>query len=129
MTPKQYLRMASIFLGLILLLWLPFEDTSVFLAIAFTVAITGLITIYYLNKYRKAANHWWFYPLIGLLAGMAITPLALLLMSIKSGIHGHGFPDYTPMQVVLILQLTPVWILAGFMIGSTAALVSSLKIH
>jgi len=128
-TSKQYLRVASISLGLIMLLWLPFEDTSIFWAIAFTTAITGLITIHYLIKYRKAANHWWFYPLTGLLFGLMITPMALLLMAIKSGVHGHGFPDYTPTQVRQILQLTPVWILAGLVTGSAAGLVSSIKIH
>ena len=46
-----------------------------------------------------------------------MTAVALLLMAIKTGLHGHGTPDYTPEQMVRVLSLTPLWVVVGLVIG------------
>jgi len=55
-----------------------------------------------------------------LIAGLGVTVVALLLMAIKTGLHGHGTPDYTPEQMVRVLSLTPLWVIVGLMIGLVA---------
>jgi hypothetical protein len=70
----------------------------------------------------KTGRSWLLYPLAGLLSGLAVTPLALLLMAFKSGVHGHGLPDFTPNQVTLVLLSTPAWAAAGLLVGLGIAL-------
>ncbi len=56
---------------------------------------------------------WLVYPLAGLLGGAATAPVALLLMAIKTGLHGHSVPDYTSAQMMAVLISFPVWVGAG----------------
>jgi hypothetical protein len=39
-------------------------------------------------------------------------------MIFKMGLHGHPNPDFTPEQLLEIFYRTPVFILAGLLIGS-----------
>jgi hypothetical protein len=55
--------------------------------------------------------------MVGAAAGIAVTPLALLLMAFKSGLHGHGSPDFTIGQMQAVVLRTPVWVIAGSLLG------------
>jgi hypothetical protein len=57
------------------------------------------------------------YLIAGLLAGLAVAPLASFLMVFKTGLHGHGFPDFTPEQIVAVLHRTPIFASSGFFLG------------
>jgi hypothetical protein len=57
-----------------------------------------------------------------LAAGLAVVPLALLLMGIKNGLHAHAQPEYTPQQILSVLRSLPVWSLAGLLAGSALAI-------
>lgn len=91
------LRIFFIVLGGLLMMWLPVEDLSENWALLFAVAFCVLVTAHILTRAATAARGKWFaYPLAGLLSGLAVTPATLFLMAFKSGVHGHGHPDFTP---------------------------------
>lgn len=118
------LRLLGILLGIILLVWVSIEDQSVTWAILFAAAVCLLAAAWWLARFHQppAGKGWLVYPLAGLLGGAATAPVALLLMALKTGIHGHSIPDYTPAQMGAVLISFPVWIGAGVIIGLGAAL-------
>jgi hypothetical protein len=107
-----------------LLVWISFEDQSVTAVILFAAAICMLATTWLLARSKRSPSGkgWLVYPLAGLLGGLATAPLALLLMAIKTGLHGHPTPDYTAAQIVTILISAPIWVVAGLVIGLGAGL-------
>ena len=126
-------RFTALGLGILWLLWLPFEDTSERLPIVFAIAICSLVAARILisplaSKYslsepgpgqsgQTVISRYLFYAVIGLLAGAGITLVALILMAFKTGLHGHVTPDYTIDQVIAVVRLTPFWVLAGILIS------------
>jgi hypothetical protein len=126
-----WLRLSFIFVGLFILLWLPVEDRSVavVLLISGCVSILGFLAFLNLPQPRGATveengggkSRILWVPLLGILAGAAVTLAAIALMAIKTGLHGHGVPDYLPEQVSLVLRLTPLWICVGLIFGVLAA--------
>lgn len=117
-------RILSLILGILLFIWLPVEDVNASLVTVFAIAICGLAVARFLIPIRvqPGSKHWLVYPLSGMIAGAAITLVTLLLMAFKSGLHGHGSPDFTPEQVASVLWLTPLWTAAGFLIGLGAGI-------
>ncbi len=86
--------------------------------ILFAAAICWLASTSLLSRFNIGpASGWLIYILFGIAGGLAVTPVTFLLMALKSGLHGHGAPDFTPEQVIEVIQLTPVWVLAGFLIS------------
>jgi hypothetical protein len=43
--------------------------------------------------------------------------VAIFLMALKSGIHGHGTPDFTVAQMQEILLRTPFFAISGLLVG------------
>jgi hypothetical protein len=116
---RRWLRIYTIVLGVLFLLWLPFEDQNEGLATAFAAAISiGLAAR--LEIGRPAALPRCLF--LGAVAGLAVSPLAFLLMAFKTGLHGHAAPDFTGLQVVAVFLRAPVWALGGLLIGLGAAL-------
>ncbi len=126
-----WLRISFIFLGLFILLWLPVEDRSVVVVLLISggVSILGLLAFLNLQQQRWATAEetgggkkkilW--VPLAGLLTGAAVTLAAIALMALKTGMHGHGAPDYSPEQVSLVLRAAPLWMCVGLIFGVLAA--------
>lgn len=116
-------RAASLGTGIILLLWLPIEDTHLAWVILFAVLVSLLIVIRLLLTRKLASKRSpWALTLAGLSGGLLVAPAALSLMAFKSGFHGHGFPDFTPEQVTTVLQNIPLWAFAGLLAGVGLAL-------
>jgi hypothetical protein len=117
------LRLIAILLGAALLLWIPFEDNSTFWVRLFSMLSCCLGAIYACSKLGpEKRGRWYTYPSVGLLAGLLVTPAAILLMAFKSSLHGHGSPEFTPAQVSSVLNSWPVWTAAGLLAGFAAAL-------
>lgn len=112
----QSFRLAALTLGGLLLIWLPIEDTQETLAILFASAICALLAWRVLSPHALA--NWLRYLSVGLLAGLAVSPIALFLMAFKTGAHGHGVPDFTPAQIASVIQRTPIFILGGVLVAS-----------
>jgi dolichyl-phosphate-mannose--protein O-mannosyl transferase len=112
------LKIMAILLGAALLLWIPFEDSSTRWVRLFSMLICCLGAIYACQKIApEKQRRWYTYPSVGLLAGVLVTPTTILLMAFKSGLHGHGSPDFTPTQVSSVLSSWPVWTAAGLLAG------------
>lgn len=117
------MRFAALLLGLALLLWLPFEDLHINFVLFFALAISTWLGARFLlavppDPKRILLRH----LLVGLIAGLLVTPLAFGLMAFKTGVHGHGAPDFTPAQIGAVIRRTPIWIGGGMLIGLGSAL-------
>jgi hypothetical protein len=120
-----WFRLAVLAWGLLVLFWLPFEDLDQRWVIAFAAALCLLAAARFLLPSRTAgqvSQPWWTAPLIGALAGACVAPLAVLLMWIKTGLHGHTSPDFTFDQVISILFRAPYWAAGGLLVGLGYAL-------
>lgn len=124
---RRKLRLWSFTLGVIILLWLPVEDLSARWTLLFAAFIACLAAAWVWATLSGQASSPWLLPVAGLAGGAAVTPLALLLMAFKSGLHGHGQLDFTPGQVSAVLERWPVWIIAGVLLGSGIAIWIVLK--
>ena len=94
------MRFSGLLLGILVLVWLPVEESSVLgvLVIAGLICTWGGIWLLFkTGSYRRhgIVRH----VLIGGLAGFFVVPAAITLMAIKTGIHGHGTPDFTVEQM------------------------------
>ena len=111
-----------------LFVWLPLEDTDEWTAITFAgflcVLATAGINLRMPERIRKA---WWILPLQGALSGLALTPLAILLMAMKTGLHNHSVPDYTTQHLYNVVNDTPLWVIAGLLIGSGIAIYNKVR--
>ena len=104
-------RSVAFGLGFLVLFWLPVEDQSilgpVLLAVAAAMAAIGLAR----QRYPLRL------PVAGLLGGLIVSPITLLWMAFKTSLHGHGAPDFTAQQILQVIQLAPLWTLAGGLLG------------
>jgi len=122
-TAQRWLRYYTIFLGILLLIWFPFEDSNENLATAFAAAISlGLAFHITVRRFPDQPASLLKHLLLGSGFGLAIAPLAFLLMAIKTGLHGHSVPDFTSAQVIAVFLRAPVWGLGGLLIGLGAGL-------
>ena len=117
------LRLAGILLGMAILLWIPFEDSGTIWVRLFSLLVCMLAAITIGSKISLAKRRLWYaWPAVGLVAGLLVTPTAILLMALKSGIHGHGSPDFTPAQVSAVLSSWPIWAMSGLLAGLAASI-------
>jgi hypothetical protein len=112
------MRFLAIFLGMALLFWFPIEDTAVTWATLFAMSISGWLAIAFLIKKPLSLRSLLYnHILTGFLAGILITPIALLLIVFKTGFHAHEAPDYTIDQLISIVWKTPIWVVGGLVVG------------
>ena len=129
------LRLTALIIAVAIILWLPIEDVGVHYVLVFAILISAWLAARFLTvatfpvapsqallgrnregRNREAGRRFIIkHIIIGTLSGAAVSPLALLLMAFKSGLHGHGQPDFTLSQMAAVLARTPVWALAGFL--------------
>lgn len=115
--PRQT-RLLVIACGAFLFLWLHIEDNSIFPAVAAGFMLTLVTAAIWLNRHfggRTLALRL-FLPaaaLVGAVGGLGTSAATALLMLLKSGMHGHVFPDYPFGVIVEIVQRAPLWALAG----------------
>jgi hypothetical protein len=125
----QRLRIVAITIAVFFFLWLPIEDvherTVVLLAILIA-AWTGVRFLLLLSNDGKAFLI--YHAVIGLLCGLGISPLAVGLMAIKTGLHGHEVPDFTPQQIQGVIWLAPYYGISGLLIGLGSGLLRKLLV-
>jgi hypothetical protein len=114
-------RIAWILLGVAMLAWLSFEDQSVRWVLFFAALVCGLAAYSLALRWRLTAGRRAYYlPLLGAAAGLAVILVALFLMALKSGLHGHMSPDFSPDQIVWVVSRTLNWGIAGLLAGCAA---------
>lgn len=107
--------------GITLFFWLSAEDNG--WIVAALGAILGLLmTVRIATQWEQCRAAFWFYPLFGALAGALGMAGTLLLMLIKTSIHGHLYPDYPFLLMVAFATRLPAWIAAGALLGTAVAL-------
>lgn len=115
---KIWFRATAVLLGFGLLVWLTIEDQNTLSVIIFAGAICAWLGARILifppaSRKQLIVRH----ILAGLGAGLLLAPIAVLLMALKTGIHGHGTPDFTVAQIQSVLSRTPYFALSGFLLG------------
>ena len=107
-----------LFLGIAFLLWLALEDDQIWVPTMMACAVSFLwaFRISYFRAIRTLKDIVW-QTWIGIFTALAVTPLAVLLIFFKNGLHSHVAPDFTPAQILLIFQRTPLWAGVGLLIG------------
>ena len=111
----------------ILFFWLRLEDNSIWpvvvLGAGLAALTVGWTTMGELGGHEIRTRY--VLPgaaLLGALTGVGAALATAALMVVKTGMHGHLFPDYPPGEIIAILQRIPIWALAGGMTGLGLAL-------
>ncbi len=60
---------------------------------------------------------------IGFLFGLTVGLLALILMAVKTGLHGHG-PEFSPAEVTWVVRQIPWWAASGLIAGAGLGLLA-----
>lgn len=116
------LRWALIGVGIVAVVWTGPEDDRVWLASLIGVTLIGLSLAHWLTGAAagrelvggQIAGAWaGFGALVG---GLGCTT-TVLLMGFKDARHAHPFPDYPPELLAALLGRTPIWALAGALVG------------
>jgi hypothetical protein len=117
------MRLLALALGIALLLWLPIEDVSEQSVVVFAALVSAWLALrYWLTVQPGEIRYWLRYLLVGALTGLLVTPLALFLMALKTGLHGHNIPDFTLEQMQAVFYRTPIWVFVGLLFGLGVAL-------
>lgn len=113
-----WLRLAGLFIAVSLFIWIPFEDLGLQWVLILSAAICSWCAVrFLLNRVVSGWQVVLWHSLVGCLAGLAVAPLAALLMLLKSGLHGHAVPDFTVDQMQTVFGLVPYLSLSGLLIG------------
>lgn len=109
---NRILRYAAIFLAILFFIGLPREDVSMGPVIVYAVlwAIWFLLRVF-INQ-APSIPIWQSFLRGALIAG-AVPLFAVCLLLFKSGLHAHGFPEYSAQQLIALLWQTPWWALGG----------------
>lgn len=113
-----WLRLAGLLIAVSLFIWIPFEDLGLQWVLILSAAICSWCAVrFLLNRVVSGWQMVLWHSLVGCLAGLAVAPLAALLMLLKSGLHGHAVPDFTVDQIQTVIGLAPYLSLSGLLIG------------
>jgi len=111
-----WLRWWGLAAGAVTLFWLPVEDTTLIalglVSAAWVVWLAGWIDLRSWLRERLPDNVWR-KVLAGGVAGLLLPLVALLLVVLKAGLHGHGFLDFSFYQLGKLLVRTPIWVVLG----------------
>src|SRR3972149_245003 len=111
------MRTAAFVWMLAFLLWLPFEDTQIWVTAVLAFAGVGWLVF---RRHPWDVTSGWGSALEGGLLGAAAPLFTIFLMAFKSGLHGHGFPDFTASQVWLVLAALPFSLILGLLLTLAA---------
>lgn len=107
-------RVAGLVWGVALVLWLPLEDQTTTPALGLAAALCGG---WLWGAWRLRPAGWGWLGL-GALAGLAVSPLAVGLLLVKSGLHAHGFLEIGPRALLAALAGAPAWGVLGALVGA-----------
>jgi hypothetical protein len=104
------------------MIWLSVEDQATTSALLFGTLICLAAAIYILRRLSPdpCRDIWRRYSISAISVGFCAPVLSVLLMLFKSGLHGHGFPDYSFQEYLHIVQVAPAFILAALLLGLVA---------
>jgi hypothetical protein len=113
-------------LGIVVLIWLPVEESSILGVLLVSILICSWMGTWLLYRTSNSnVKPLLRYLIIGGCVGLLIAPMALLLMAIKSGIHGHGRPDYTFSQMQSVISRIPFFVAGGLLVAAGAGVLAN----
>ena len=125
---RTWLRISGLFLGIVVLVWLPFEESSELGVLVIAGLICTWFGIWLLSKTGPHVKHMlWRNVIVWGGMGLLLAPLAIFLMAIKTGIHGHGTPDFTADQMQAFVSRIPFFVLGGILLGTGLGLLRFAK--
>lgn len=115
---RRRLKLGALLLGIVILIWIPIEESNEAGVLVLSGLLSAWVGIWLLQGTHKTKLRTIIkYSIVGGGAGLLMGMVAILLMAIKTGIHGHGTPDYTPEQILEIISRIPFFVLGGVLIG------------
>ena len=120
------MRLAGLLWGVLFVAWLPIEDQTPIPALLLAAGLVlWLLARHWSTPGRDRPALYFLGSTAG--AGLALSPLAALLVLFKSGLHAHGTTDLPPEQLAALLRQAPLWGAAGFLLGAGFRLVESSR--
>jgi hypothetical protein len=114
------LKWLTAIVGLYGVVWLSLEGAVgqvMLLATGLALLGAGYMTQRLLGGKLLDPSRWLlFSAALGALLGLGNGLLALILMAVKTGLHGHG-PEFTAAEIEWLVSQIPLWILAGLIAG------------
>jgi hypothetical protein len=125
-------RWLTIIVGLYGLLWISLEG-ALWQVILLSAGLTVLGALYLVQRLlggRLVPAGRWLLLCAGLLGvvGLSCALLALALMAVKTGLHGHG-PEFTRSEIEWLVRQIPLWGTAGILAGTGLGLISLASQH
>ncbi len=121
-----YLRAATLLWGVYALVWLSLEGhagrDALLAGWGLALLALGLVGRVFGGRAVAVGRLATLGAAVGLAWGVALGPAVLLLMAVKTGLHGHG-PEYTAAQLAQVWSQWPSWLAAGLAAGAGLALV------
>lgn len=115
---RRRLKLGALLLGIVILIWIPIEESNEAGVLVLSGLLSAWVGIWLLQGTHKTKLRTIIkYSIVGGGAGLLMGLIAIFLMAIKTGIHGHGTPDYTPEQILEIISRIPFFVLGGVLIG------------
>ncbi|MGD8632635.1 MAG: hypothetical protein PVF85_03635 [Anaerolineales bacterium] len=125
-------RFAPIILGVLWFVWIGIEDrgttTVLLVSAASLTAIAAAIQPGMLRRLpHSRAGRSAAILLVGLVAGLLVTPTAVLLMAVKLSLHNHLPPDFNRADMVQVLGSTPAWAIGALLLAAAAVLYDYIR--
>jgi len=110
------LKWLTVIVGLWAVVWISLEGSLwqiILLAVSLVLLAAGYLMQRLLGGRGLTQGRWLlFCGALGAAMGLASAVLALLLMAIKTGLHGHG-PEFTAAEIEWIVGQIPLWTMTG----------------
>ncbi len=113
---KLRMRWFGLGIGFFMFFWLPIEDVKLNTVVGLALLICVWFGLNYLVGWENPLNLRSFI-FVGLGIGLAVGPMAVLLILVKGGLHDHGFLDFSVGQIIGLLQTAPVLGVGGLGVG------------
>ncbi len=114
------LKWLTAVVGVYGVIWIGLEG-GLWRSVLLAVGVTAVSLLYLLQKYlggRVLPMGKWLgvTAVSGLLLGLGSSLLTLLLMAVKTGLHGHG-PEFSLAEIEWVINQIPLWTAVGLLIG------------
>ena len=114
------LKWLTAVVGVYGVIWIGLEG-GLWRSVLLAVGVTAVSLLYLLQKYlggrNLSAGKWLGVTAVsGLLFGLGSGLLTLLLMAVKTGLHGHG-PEFSLAELEWVARQIPLWTAAGLLAG------------
>jgi hypothetical protein len=114
------MRWLTAIVGLYGLIWISLEGAlwqAILLALGLGLLGASYLLQRSLGGRNISAGRWMMLSFVlGGGGGLACNLLTLVLMAIKTGLHGHG-PEFTPAEIGWLFRQVPLWAIAGGLAG------------